>query len=97
MLKQGKHPDVVTQYHDTDSATCPLTRLDNSESGPAPIRALDSCLGVVRVLTAEGKWVDVQYGDVVRASSDTVQALLLHANTGDAKWLSSGAGRSWST
>lgn len=93
MLKQGKHPDVVTQYHDTDSATCPLTRLDSSESGPAPIRALDSCLGVVRVLTAEGKWVHVQYGDVVRASSDTVQALLLPANTGDAKWLSSGAGR----
>jgi hypothetical protein len=93
MLKEGKHPDVVTQYQGTDSATCPLTRLDGSESGPGPIRALDSCLGVVRVLNAEGKWVDVQYGDVVRVSSDKVQVRLLPANIGDAKWLKKGAGR----
>lgn len=93
MLKEGKHPNVVSQYHGTDSATCPLTRLDGSETGPGPIRSLDSCLGVVRVLDAEGKWIDVQYGDIIRVSSDTVQARLLPANTGDAKWLTRGPGR----
>lgn len=85
-LQQGKHPDVRSQYQGTDSTTCPLTRLDGTEDSFGPIRALDSSLGVVEVLDASGKWVDVQYGDKITAKPGRARIRLEAANTGDALW-----------
>lgn len=86
-LQEGKAPDVCSQYEGTDSGTCPLTRLDGSEDGFGPVRALDSSLGVVEVLDASGKWVDVQYGDRIAVGSGVAKLRMEAANTGDAQWL----------
>ncbi len=89
-LQSGKLPEVVSPYDGTDSANCPLTRLDGSEGGTGPIRALDASLGVVEVLDGSGAWAPVSYGDTVKVASDKVKLRLTAANTGDAKWLRGG-------
>lgn len=88
-IDKGLTPGLRTKGTGTDSSNCPRVAVGNVPlTGSNPPKYLDAAIDSVRILDANGKWVEVKKDGVLKAAAGRpVVARVAFTNLGEAKLL----------
>ena len=88
-INEGLTPGLRTAGTGTDSSNCPKVAVGNVPlTGSNPPKYLDAAIDSVQILSADGKWIQVEKDGVIKAATGKpVAAKVAFTNLGEAKLL----------